>query len=204
MTRSQVAAIAGNLALVVPVALLIGFVWDWVTGTRLPDPAKATATMASLSVLGATPFYAAFTGVLLWMSAVLSGGIENWAVYRRLPEALAHQPRLVHAFGRERMQRAAQWFERNVAGLGGNVALGVLLGMTPVVATFFGLPLDVRHVTLSTGTLALMVAIRATRPRGLSRRRIYRAVLARLIASPGDFLLPPRARPAPQGSAVGP
>jgi site-specific recombinase len=161
---------------------------------------------------------------------VLSGWIENWAVYRQLPEALAHQPRLVHAFGREAMQRAAQWFERNVAGLGGNVALGFLLGMTPVVAAFFGVALDARHVTLSTGSLALsaatigasvfgdpsfwlacagiavvgvlnlgvsfslalMVAIRATRPRGLSRRRVYRAVLARLVTSPRDFLLPPR------------
>ena len=43
-------------------------------------------------------------------------------------------------------------------------------------------------------SLALMVAIRATRPRGLSRRRVYRAVLARLFASARDFLLPPRQR----------
>lgn len=122
------------------------------------------------------------------------------------------------------------WVERNVAGLGGNVALGVLLGMTPVVAGFFGLPLDVRHVTLSTGSLALAVstlgvstlatpafwlavagiaaigalnlgvsfalalwvAIRATGARALSRRRVYRAVLARFAAAPRDFLLPPR------------
>jgi len=33
-----------------------------------------------------------------------------------------------------------------------------LLGFTPEVGHFFGLPLDVRHVTLSTGTLALAVA----------------------------------------------
>ena len=35
---------------------------------------------------------------------------------------------------------------------------GKLLGFTPVMGHFFGLPLDVRHVTLSTGTLALAVA----------------------------------------------
>jgi site-specific recombinase len=140
------------------------------------------------------------------------------------------------------MQRAGSWFERNIAGLGGNVALGFLLGMTPVVAAFFGVPLDVRHVTLSTGSLALSassigtsvfsdaafwlacagialvgvlnlgvsfalalwVAIRATGARALSRRRVYRAVVARLFASPRDFLLPPRTAPAPQGAAVGP
>jgi site-specific recombinase len=32
------------------------------------------------------------------------------------------------------------------------------LGMTPVFGRFFGLPLDVRHVTLSTGMLALGVS----------------------------------------------
>ncbi len=35
------------------------------------------------------------------------------------------------------------------------MSLGILLGMEPVIATFFGLPLEVRHVTLSTGQLAL-------------------------------------------------
>jgi len=239
LTRSQVAAIAGNLAVVIPVALVVECAWRLAGGARLPDPEKARATIESLSLLGATPFYAAFTGVLLWASAVLSGGIENWAVYRRLPEALAHQPRLVYAFGAESMQRAAEWFERNVAGLGGNIALGFLLGMTPVVAAFFGLPLDVRHVTLATGSLALAaattgfsvfgsaafwlacagiaavgalnlgvsfalalwVAIRATRARGLARRRVYRAVLARLAASPRDFLLPPGTPRAPSAGA---
>jgi len=235
LTRSQVAAIAGNLVVVVPAALVVQLAWVGSGGAPMPSPEKATATIASLSLLGATPFYAAFTGVLLWLSAVLSGAIENWATYRRLPEALEREPRLVYAFGAERMQRAAAWFERNVAGLGGNVALGFLLGMSPVVAAFFGLPIDVRHVTLSTGslalaasslgldvfgsaaiwlavagiaaigvlnlgvsfTLALWVAIRATRAGALSRRRVFRAVLARLVAAPRDFLLPPRAPRSP-------
>jgi site-specific recombinase len=230
LTRSQVAAIAGNLVVVVPAALIVQLAWVGSGGAPMPNAQKATATIASLNLLGGTPFYAAFTGVLLWLSAVLSGAIENWATYRRLPEAIAREPRLVHAFGAERMQRASAWFASNVAGLGGNVALGFLLGMTPVVAAFFGLPLDVRHVTLSTGalalavsslgadvlatapfwlavagiaaigalnlgvsfTLALWVAIRATRAGALSRRRVFRAVLARLVASPRGFLVPPR------------
>jgi site-specific recombinase len=49
-------------------------------------------------------------------------------------------------------------FSRNVSGVGGNVTLGVLLAMTPIMGKFFGLPLDVRHVTLSTGALALSVS----------------------------------------------
>ena len=103
----------------------------------------------------AAPFYAAFTGVLLWISAVIAGWFENWATFRRLPEAVARSPRIVSLLGPERAVRAARVIEDNVAALGGNVSLGILLGMEPVIATFFGLPLEVRHVTLSTGQLAL-------------------------------------------------
>jgi site-specific recombinase len=40
--------------------------------------------------------------------------------------------------------------------------------------------------------LALWVAIRSTGRGVVSRRRLLRAVLAHLLASPRDFLLPPR------------
>jgi site-specific recombinase len=236
LTRSQVAAILGNLVIVVPAALVIELVWVLAGGELVPNAEKAHATIQSLSIWGATPIYAAYTGVLLWLSAVLSGWIENWTAYRRLPAALANQPRLVYAFGEDRMHRVAAWFERNIAGLGGNIALGFLLGMTPEIARFFGVPLEVRHVTLSTGslalavstlgvgalstgpfwmacagiavigflnltvsfTLALWVAIRATRAGALSRRRVFRALFARVLKSPRDFLLPPRAPRNPE------
>lgn len=230
LTRSQVAAIAGNLVFVVPGVLLVGGLWLLLGGARVPDPEKARHTIESLSLIGPTPFYAAATGVLLWLSAILAGWLENWATFRRLPEAVAAQPRLVHAFGAARMQSAGAWLERNIAGMGSNIALGFMLGMTPIVAAFFGLPLDVRHVTLSAGSialsaaalgvgvfatsafwlacagvlvigalnlgvsfaLALWVAIRSTGAGQVSRRRVFRAVVARFLKSPHDFLLPPR------------
>jgi site-specific recombinase len=52
--------------------------------------------------------------------------------------------------------------------------LGYLLGFTPEIGHFFGLPLDVRHVTLSTGTLALAVAHFGARSMG--RTWFYEAV----------------------------
>jgi site-specific recombinase len=57
--------------------------------------------------------------------------------------------------GRRTMAWLSRAFARNLSGAGGNVALGTLLGMTPVLGKFFGLPLEVRHVTLSTGALVL-------------------------------------------------
>jgi site-specific recombinase len=39
--------------------------------------------------------------------------------------------------------------------VGTSISLGLLLGLVPVFGQFFGLSLDVRHVTLSMGQLAL-------------------------------------------------
>jgi len=155
LVRSQVAAIAGNLALVVPSALAVQSLLLLVGFGHLPDHDHALKYVESLSLASAAPFYAAFTGVLLWLSAVIAGWFENWATYRRLPEAIAQAPRIKALLGNERAARVAVLIENNVAALGGNVSLGFLLGMAPVVAAFFGPPLDVRHVTLSTGQLAL-------------------------------------------------
>jgi site-specific recombinase len=56
------------------------------------------------------------------------------------------------------MERLAGFWERNVSGWGTNISLGFMLGMTPAIGHFLGVPLDVRHVTLSTGMLALASA----------------------------------------------
>ena len=66
--------------------------------------------------------------------------------------------RQVHALGASRAQRLADWLEHNISSIVANVSLAILLGMVPVIAHFFGLPLDVRHVTLSTATLAAAVS----------------------------------------------
>ena len=59
-------------------------------------------------------------------------------------------------------QRFLRWlsdfFARNVSGYAGSLALGMMLGMAQPLGKFFGLPLDVRHVTLATGTLSLALA----------------------------------------------
>jgi site-specific recombinase len=42
----------------------------------------------------------------------------------------------------------------NISGLASNAALGFMLGLIPAFTGFFGLELQARHVTLSTGQLA--------------------------------------------------
>jgi site-specific recombinase len=153
--RSQLAAAIGNVGLVIPAAIGLHLLWVRMTGHGFLDANTAEHTIASLNPLrSGTIFFAALTGVLLWLSSLGAGWLENWSTYRRIPDGIAHHP-AGQVVGRRVLRWLARRVQHGVAGVGGNITIGVLLGMTPVFGKFFGLPLEVRHVTLSTGSLAL-------------------------------------------------
>jgi site-specific recombinase len=60
--------------------------------------------------------------------------------------------------GTARAGRWAHFLRDNISGFAANISLGFMLGLVPVIATFFGLGLDVRHVTLSAGQIAAACA----------------------------------------------
>jgi site-specific recombinase len=154
MMRLQAAAVFGNLLGVVPTVLVVSFAITMLSRGSAPQPFQAHASLQGLSIVGVTPLFAAITGVLLWFSSLIAGLADNWFALRRLREALTHHRLLIQALGPARTERWARWLEHHISGIAGNVALGTLLGMTPIVSQFFGLPLEVRHVTLSAATLA--------------------------------------------------
>ncbi|MDY0331291.1 MAG: site-specific recombinase [Thiomonas sp.] len=151
LTRSQSAGVFGNVLLVMPVALLLGLGGlAWFGPQFLPAP-KAEHELESLSLLGPTPLFAAFTGVLLFLSSVIAGWAENAFVLHRLDSAIAWNPRIRRCLGAQRAARWSAWWRRNVGVMAGNVSLGLLLGLTPEFFRIFGIDLQVRHVTLSSG-----------------------------------------------------
>jgi site-specific recombinase len=85
---------------------------------------------------------------------MVAGWAENGFVFHRLESAIAWNPRIVATLGAPRAARWARWWRANVAGVAGNVSLGLMLGLVPALLAFVGLPLEVRHVTLATGQLA--------------------------------------------------
>lgn len=153
LIRSQMAGIIGNLAAVIPLVLAAqGLAW-LALGRPLIDAHTAHHVLETLTLKGPTLWYAAFTGVLLFASSLIAGWCENWFVLHRLDSALAWNPRIREVLGPERAQRWSLWWRENISGLAANVSLGLLLGVVPVLASFVAAPLDVRHVTLSTGQL---------------------------------------------------
>lgn len=157
LMRSQFAAVLGNLYAVIPTMLIICFCWYYAFQEHLLKVEKAHYTLHSLSILGGMAPYAAFTGILLWLSSVIAGWMDNWFVYHRLTSAISQHRRMIFVFGTSGAKRTALFFRKNISGFAGNISLGIFLGMIPALGTFLGLPIDVRHVTLSTGQLSASI-----------------------------------------------
>ncbi len=155
ISRTQLAAALGNIVAVCVGAILFEHLWRHFFFRHYLASEDAHHVYQTLHPFtSATAIDAAFTGVLLWFAGLIGGWCENFAVYNRIPAAIAQHP-LGLKIGAHRMQRFANWFDHNIAAWSTSIVLGYLMGMTPEVATFFGVPLDVRHVTLNTGMLAL-------------------------------------------------
>ena len=154
LVRSQVAAVLGNVLLVVPAVVLISVVLQALLGQPMIDAKQAAYVLNSLTLLGPTLIFAAFTGVLLFASSLIAGWAENWFVLHRLKSALRYNPRITRVLGPARAERWAFFLRNNISALASNISLGFMLGLIPAFANFFGLGLQVRHVTLSAGQLA--------------------------------------------------
>ena len=158
IVRSQLAAALANVIVVALGAYLFSFLWQLLFGAPFLNQHEAEYVFKTTSPVNSlTAWYAALTGVVLWLAALAGGWFDNWAVYHRLPQAIADH-RLGQRIGRSRMVRLAGVVSRNIGGWGTNVSLGLMLGLVPALGAFFGLPLDVRHVTLNTGAVSLATA----------------------------------------------
>jgi len=158
ITQSQLASAAGNLLAVCLGSIVFARLWHFAFSRPFLTIASAEHVYETLDPLASgTMVFAALTGVILWISALAGGWFENLATFNRVPEAIASHP-LGRRLGRERMQRLAESVDAHLSSWTTSIVLGYLLGFAPAIGSFFGIPLDVRHVTLSTGTLALAAA----------------------------------------------
>ena len=208
ISRSQFAAIVGNLGMVIPVALAIDWAHVRLLGAHVLGHAKAVDTVHALHpLLSLTVPLAALTGVLLWLSSLFSGWVENWSVCHGLPDAIALDPRLRRWLGTDRARRLSAVYRAHISGIAGSVSLGVLLAFTPIVGRFLGLPLDSRHVTLSTGSAVFGFSALPWRGTGGMASAFGATVGGIVLIALGNFLVSfalalwvaLRARALPQG-----
>jgi site-specific recombinase len=180
LVRSQIAAAAGNILLVIPASLALDWLWTEQSagGEHVLTADYAHKTIASLHpTQSGTLGFAVVTAVILWLSSLAAGWVENWAVYRRLPEAI-EEHRWRRLFGRRLMRGAGRFVGRNIGGIGGNLAIGLMLGFTPILGEFVGLNVEIRHITISTSSLTF--ALRALGVSVLSTSEFHSALLGLL------------------------
>src|SRR5258708_3366000 len=105
LVRSQVAAVLGNVLVVLPMVLLLSLGYAQLFGHTPIDGPHAIAVLDSLSLLGMSPLFAAFTGVLLFASSLIAGWAENWFVLRRLDSVIRYNPGITRWLGAKRADR---------------------------------------------------------------------------------------------------
>jgi len=153
--HSQLATAIANVGAVALGAWGLDRLWRLAFHRAVVAEETALELHRALSPLDSgTVFYAALTGVVLWLASVCGGWFDNWIVYNDVPGGIEQHP-AAERLGRARLARWAEGVRHHAAGWGTNVSLGMMLGLTPALGAFLGVPLDVRHVTLSTGQLAL-------------------------------------------------
>lgn len=153
IARSQFASVLGNMALVAPTVMAICWIFFAATGQPFLNAHEAEHALQSVDLIGGSWLYAIVTGGLLFLSSLIAGWADNWFAFNKMRERIIHNEKINSALDQKRAIRWALVLEKNIAGLAGNISLGFFLGLMPVIFKFIGLPLDVRHVTLSTGQI---------------------------------------------------
>ncbi|XZF15857.1 site-specific recombinase [Chitinophagaceae bacterium MMS25-I14] len=152
--RSQTAAFAGNLAIVFPLSYLLAMGWEIITGHKLADAATAHSYLNNQNpLLSPALLYGCITGVFLFISGIVTGYVDNKVRFSNIAGRIREHPLLYRVKGQKR-DKIARYVDHNLGGWAGNIFLGFCLGFAPVFGKIFGVPFDIRHITISTAQFA--------------------------------------------------
>ncbi len=157
LTRTQIAAVFGNLSAVIPAVIVVNFIYYFFSDRYIFSQAAADYTLHSTDIFGPSIIFAAFTGFLLWLSSIFAGWAGNWYSFHQLSHLIEHNKKIKTVLTQEGASKFAHFLEHGITGIAGNISLGFFLGVLPEILKFLGIPLEVRHVTLSTGALAASI-----------------------------------------------
>lgn len=157
VSRTQIASFAGNLLLVFPLSYFFAFLFKLLTGSAITaDYAAAHSLLTSQQPFHSPALlYAAFTGFFLFASGIIAGYVENHVVYGRIPERIRNLSSFKNSFNEKWQHKILRYVETRLGGLAGNIALGFFLGMAAFIGYTFGLPFDIRHITISAANTSI-------------------------------------------------
>jgi site-specific recombinase len=159
ITRTQFIVTAGNLLGAMPTALLVDAFLRWTTGHPFLSEEAALHSLHVINPFASfTILFAAITGAFLWLSSLAAGWSANWMRFHSLPQAIAHSRSLQRIVGAHFAAKLAARMDHGFSAAVGYLVLGFLLGLLPLIGAFVGIPLEVRHITLSSASVAYAVS----------------------------------------------
>ncbi len=156
VSRTQLASFTGNLVVVFPLTYLLAWLFFEATGFKI-----VAGDAAHKLLLAQQPFhsfallYACFTGFFLFASGIIAGYVENYVVYGKISDRLQNLSSFKKRFTENRRYKILHYVENNLGSLVGNISLGFFLGMASFIGDTFGIPFDIRHITISAANAAI-------------------------------------------------
>lgn len=159
VSRTQIASFIGNLIIVFPGAFLLAWLYQYLFGVLLVEPTTAQEMLRAQQPLHSLALlYAAFTGFFLFLSGLIAGYVENHVVYGRIGDRFNQARFIKHNFSESTRYRMTHYINNRLGALVGNISLGFFLGMAAFIGYTFGLPFDIRHITISAANVSISAA----------------------------------------------
>lgn len=156
VARTQFIAVLGNLIMAFPVTYLLAWGYFVLQGQHLVPLEKASHMLHDINPLHSLAlFYAAITGVCLFLVGLISGYYDNKSVYANVRVRIEQLHWLQRLLGKKRLLKFAAYMESNLGGLMGSLNFGIMLGSIGTLGYMLGLPIDIRQITFSAANFAL-------------------------------------------------
>ncbi len=158
VSRSQIASFLGNLIVVFPLTFLLAWAYHGLTGSHITNEEGAAKLLKDQHPwLSLALLYACFTGFFLFASGIIAGYVQNKIQYAQIGERLKMHPILRFSFASHRLEKLALFIEKNAGSIVGNISLGFFLGMAGIIGKIFGIPFDIRHITIAAGNCGIAI-----------------------------------------------
>jgi len=154
ISKTQFIVTISNLIGTVPTSIAIDRIFNAVRGHPfLSQPVAEHGMRMLFPLTSMTIPFAIITGIFLWLSSLATGWTANYLALHRMGSAISNSLRIRAKLGPERAAKFANWVKHHAPGSVGYIVLGFLLGTVPILFELFGIPLEVRHVTLAAASL---------------------------------------------------
>ena len=187
---SQFTSLIGNLIIVLPVCFIVSWLSFYFYNHSVFNLQETSSQLYSNHPLYiASLIYAAIAGVLLSLSGVVIGYVDNKVVYSEVAERVIKHPKLLTLYSFDTRVKMAKFIEKNLGAIIGNLFLGFCLGFAGNFGKFIGIPFDIRHVTISSGNLGIALGSNSQLNLALVITVFFGVILIGVVNIASSFLI---------------